>query len=361
MAPRPSPRDGDLRRTLLALRPPPGTQEAESVSQANVATLDMSASNEDPTALAIREKPKPRRANLPVRLMSQTSGVAKKQSNKAPSTPALTERIEHSLAVVARSGDTSNVSISEARPSFAREPAPSVEAPPSRTTVVPRRHRGGNPRWRAGDASDAVDSKFNPMLALDSAPLNETVTPRHPRGSTTVAPTNPRGWESNQTNAKEALKAMIRHPEPRNPDKKTLGFTPRRGDIHFDRNTYILVQIHNDTPQATVAGDIDAEREEKERRVAEARGYAAFEEANGGGPDDDDFRFDHHPPRRPHRCGGCRQLIVGPRFQCWGKGYFNLCFDCSLSPNAAYKHREEVESRIAQEGREADVDMGGRE
>lgn len=331
------------------------------MSQANVATLDMSASNENPTALAIREKPKPRRENLPVRLMSQTSSVAKKQSNKAPSTPALTERIEHSLAVVARSGDTSNVSISEARPSFAREPAPSVEAPPSRTTVVPRHHRGGNPRWRAGDASDAAASKFNPMFALHPAPPSETATPHHPRGRTTVAPKNPRGWECNQMNAKEALKAMMRHPEPRNPDKKTLGFTPRRGDIHFDRNTYILVQIHNDTPQATVAGDIDAEREEKERRVAEARRYAAFEEENKGGPDGDDVRFDEPTtPGRLYRCGGCRKLIVGTRFRCWGKGYFNLCFDCFLSPNAAYEHREEVESRIAQEGREADFDMGGR-
>jgi hypothetical protein len=144
--------------------PPPATQEAKSVSQANVATLDMSAPKEQLVVLPVRENQKPRHTELPLR-MSQTSGISKKRQDKSPSTPALAQRIEHSLAAVARSGGTSNAATSEARPSFSREAAPSVEAPPKKP-VASRNSRGRNPQWRAGDASDAAISEANPDFAL---------------------------------------------------------------------------------------------------------------------------------------------------------------------------------------------------
>ena len=328
MAPRPPTRNADP-SAHLAFRPPPGMQSPAA-----------SDPREDSTALAIREKPKPRRANLPVRLMSQTSGVAKKQPSKAPSTPALAERVEHSLAVVARSGDTSNVAISEARPSCAREPAPSVEAPPSRTTVAPRNPRGRGPRWRAGDACDAVDSKFNPMLVLDpaptiAAPRSRTVVPRNPRGR------NPR-WRA----------APGEQPDLIDPDEEA-----RRREGAFDRNLYCLNQIHHVTPDATLAGSAGAERDEHERRVAESRTCVDIDEENKRRSDD--LRVGVQAGGKGYQCDGCRQLITGNRYECFSLSLaFDLCHDCFLSPNAAMKHRQEAGSRTAQEGREGDFDMG---
>lgn len=105
------------------------------MSPENVAMPDVGAPEEHPMALAIREKPKPRQMNLPVRTMAQTSGIAKKGPGKdAPSRPVLAERIEHSLAVAYLGdylGDDSNVVISEANPRLA------LDSPPRGTIVGP--------------------------------------------------------------------------------------------------------------------------------------------------------------------------------------------------------------------------------
>ena len=303
---------------------PPATQEAESASQANAATPDMSASNEQPMALAIRAKPKPRLMVLPMR-MSQTSGIVKKQPDTAPSTPALAQRIEHSLAAVARSGDTSNIAITEARPSFSREAAPSVEAPPTRTAAAPRNPRGRNGpngRWRAGDASDAAPSKTNPTFAavLEARQSRKTVAPINPRER------NPR--------FRTLVQSHLAYQ-----DEATSRSTARRGELNIDRNCYLLIQIHRQTPaDAIVAGSsVDVEMDEGEgegeQPVTKDVSYAGYHEDNRRKPGDSS-RADlkaHQWGKR--QCAGCRQRITVVRYECRGSSEdFDLCTYCFQHP-----------------------------
>jgi hypothetical protein len=308
--------------------PPPATQEAESAPQANVATLDTSASNEQVMALAIRAKPKPRLMVLPHR-MSQTSGISKNPPNKFPSTPALAQRIEHSLAVAARLGDISNISISEARPSFSREAAPSVEAPPSRTTAAPRKPRGrngANGRWRAGDASDAVPLRTNPTFApvLAARQSRKTVAPINPRER------NPR--------FRTLVQSHLTYQ-----DEATSRSTARRGELNIDRNCYLLIQIHRQTPaDATVAGSsVDVEMDvdegegegEGEQPVTKDVSYAGYHEDNRR-KSGDNSRADlkaHQWGKR--QCAGCRQRITVVRYECRGSSEdFDLCTYCFQHP-----------------------------
>jgi hypothetical protein len=177
------------------------------VPHARVAIPDMSASKEHPTDLAIREKPKSRRVmDLPLRTMAQTSGIAKKVPDKdAPSRPALAERIERGLAAVTGSGDNSN----------------------------------------------AVISEHNPKLALDHPSRKGIVVTRLTYRRTTVVPRiSPESFYE-ESPAMTALRI--------DPDEETYRSMVQGKEVSIDRNCYILLQIHRETPkEPTVASSATA-------------------------------------------------------------------------------------------------------
>jgi hypothetical protein len=207
---------------------------------------------------------------LPVRLMSQTSGVAKKRPGNVPSMPTLTERIEHSLSVVAVSGETRNAVISEANPSLA------LDHLPLSGTITPRaKHRTRNPRYRSG-----LETMDLPRRRLD---------------------------------------AMGRWT-----DEVTLGSPALGREVELARNWYYLLQIHGgETLDATFDGSVDAGRDKNKQP-------AGSEKETRRRLDDTQRRVKAR--EKQYQCVGCRQPITGNRYECQGSDRFNLCQDCFTYP-----------------------------
>jgi hypothetical protein len=246
-------------------------------SPAHVATPDASAPKEHVTALAIREKPEPRRRmDLPLRTMAQTSGVAKKGPAKdAPSRlAALPERLKHSLAAaVVRSGDNnSNALISEANQRLT----------PRSGTVAPRPTRRGMP---------VRELQYHPSSAA-------------------------------------AARTRLQRTE-----EATSGSSAaQQREVNIDRTGLLLLQIHRHTPQDAHA---DAEGEANKQPVTEGISCAEYQEHNIRKYGERNSRAADEWEQ--HSCGGCRELIARVSYECvWVSEWFNLCEDCFTKQHWTY-------------------------
>jgi hypothetical protein len=272
-------------RQHLALDPPPSDTQGANASPAHLTAPDLSAPEEHPMALAIREKPKPRRMNLPLRTMAQTSGITKKGPGKdAPSRPVPAERIEYGLAVA-----------------------------------------------YLGDNINAVISEANPRLALDSPPRSGTVAPRPTHRMMMAAPRVPRERELRYLSSATERDLDRRRRDPRDPDEATV-----------DRTCYLLVQIHRHTLESpeepTLTGSADAEMTEYDQPVTEGVSCADYQQHNRRKYNDNSrANLKAHEWGR-HQCDGCRELITSVRYECRsgdryeGNDCFNLCHCCFLRP-----------------------------
>jgi hypothetical protein len=281
MAPKPRTRNPRWRPGPGPFPPPPGTQGAESASSpAHVATPDVSALKEHAmTALAIREKPEPRRRmDLPLRTMAQTSGVAKKGPSKdAPSRPALPERLKHSIAaaVIRSFGD-----------------------------------------------SDAVNSEVNLRLRLDSPPRSGTIAPRPTRRGVPV--------RELRNVASVAARARLQRME----EARSSSVAQQR-EVNIDRTGLLLLQIHRHTPQDASA---DAERDANRQPVTEGISCEEYLENNRRIFGERNPRADLEVHEwGQYSCGGCRQLIARVRYECvWAGECFDLCEGCFTKQNWTY-------------------------
>jgi hypothetical protein len=251
-------------------------------SPAHVATPDVSAPKEPAmAALAIRQKPEPRRRmDLPLRTMAQTSGVAKKGPAKdAPSgSAALPERLKHSLAAtVARPSDNnSNAVISEAN----RRLAP-LDSPPRSGTIAPRPTRRGMPVRELRNVS-SVASRAR-LQRMEEATRSGSVT--------------------------------------------------QQREVNIDRTGLLLLQIHRQTPQDASA---DAEREANEQPVTEGISCAEYQESTIRKYGERNSRAADEEWGQ-HRCGGCLRLIARVRYECvWAGECFDVCEGCFTKQNWTY-------------------------